>query len=204
MTQRAASCTVDVSCWVFTFINRPNTNHIDYVKFNEKDPAKDPQTGKIGTQGGVPIPVSSGPLSCTTFVKDKGTDVRLYFVSNGTIRDAKVLGLTPSTDLKSAWVLGDAKDKQSVTALDFNSRAVDQTSYMASGRTVGNKNDPAGKQPESAGKPAEPREPPAPYVVYQSAGQPDIIKYAWASGTGDKTHWDTSTLPVKLEAADSS
>jgi hypothetical protein len=42
MAQRAASCTVDVGHpdgnSVFIFVNRPNTDWIDYIRFNERDP----------------------------------------------------------------------------------------------------------------------------------------------------------------------
>lgn len=191
MAQRAASCTVNVGSYVYTFINRPNTDHIDYVRFHETKPSTEAESGKIGTRGEKPISVQSGPLSCTTFFnRDNTTDIRIYYLSNGMIKDAKLLDVSKFTNLKSEWIVPDAKtDKISVSVLDRNTRAVDQTSYMASGRTAGND--------------SEPREPQLPYVVYQSAGQPDVIKYAWASGTGEQTHWDTSTLPVKLVPADS-
>lgn len=190
MTQRAASCTVNVGSYVYTFINRPNTDHIDYVRFHESRPSTEAQAGKVGTRGEIPISVQSGPLSCTKFFnsEDSSADIRLYYVSNNMIKDAKLIDVGPDTDLKSAWIIPEAKtDKLSVSVLDRNSRMVDQTSYMASGRT--------------AEKQTEPREPSAPYVVYQSAGQPDVIKYAWASGTGNKTHWDTSTLSVTLDSS---
>jgi hypothetical protein len=182
MSTRAISCTVEVGGVVYTFINRPHTDHIDYVKFTEKDPQNTAESGKIGTKGGQAISTQSGPLTCTKFSKgSKGenSDIRLYYVSNDFIREAKLSDVGPNIDLKSAWVVTENKtdDKASIMNLGFNARAIDQTSYMSSGRLSG---------------------PSVPYVVFQAAGEPDVFNYARASGTGDQMRWDSGPLPVKL------
>jgi len=198
MTQRAASCTVCVGFFVYTFINRPNTNHIDYVRFFESDPATGDRknkavSGKIGTterNEKKPISAQSGPLSCTKFFNDQdsSTDIRLYFVSNGFIREAKLTDVNRDSDLNGGWVVpeGESDDKLSIMNQGFNDRAVDQTSYLSSGKTAPAK---------------ESEEPPAPYVVFQASGEPEVIKYAKASGTGDDTRWTNGRLPAKLVSA---
>ncbi|KAM0710294.1 hypothetical protein Q7P35_002656 [Cladosporium inversicolor] len=195
MTQRAASCTVCVGFFVYTFINRPNTDHIDYVRFFESDPATGDRknkavSGKIGTKDR-PISAQSGPLSCTKFWNegDGSTDIRLYFVSNGVIREAKLADIAPDSDLKNGWVVpeGRSDDKLSImTGLGFGARGVDQTSYLSTGRTVRDK---------------ESGEPAAPYVVFQASGEPEVINYARSWGKGDDTRWVNGTLPVKLVPA---
>ncbi|GAB7331892.1 hypothetical protein MBLNU13_g03824t2 [Cladosporium sp. NU13] len=191
MTQRAASCTVDVGSYVYTFINRPRTDHIDYVRFSEKDPQTGGPdkavTGKVGTSGGTPLVVQSGPLSCTKFFnrQDSTTDIRLYFVSNSEIREAKLADVGPGSDLDGGWVVpkGKTDDRFSImTGLVSSGREVDQTSYLTSGRTA----------------PKDSSEPPAPYVVFQAPGETEVINYARASGTGDSTRWNSGSLPVKL------
>jgi hypothetical protein len=201
-TQRAASCTVCVGSFVYTFINRPNTDHIDYVRFFAPDPATGQHSnkavsGKIGTKDDrgqkKPLSVQSGPLSCTKLSKGEGTskettDIRLYFVSNGSIREAKLPHVRQDSDLTSEWVVpeGQSDDKLSIMNQGFNNRAVDQTSYLSSGKTSPAK---------------ETEEPPAPYVVFQASGEPEVINYAKASGTGDDTRWTNGRLPVQLVPA---
>ena len=191
--QRAASCTVDVGCSVFTFINRPNTDWIDYIRFDESDPTgterNKAETGKVGVKGGQYIQAISGPMSCVKCYnpQKKTTDIRLYFVIAGALREAKLVDAGSTSDLKGGWVLmqedgpDDMLSVTSANGLDRNTRLVDQTSYMSSGKT-------SGKGPEHQ----------LPYVVYQVLNEPNVIRYAWAMGTGDQIRWKNDRLPVRL------
>jgi hypothetical protein len=201
MTQRAASCTVDVNCFVYTFINRPNTDFIDYIKFKDDEPksveaGKEPVTGKIGTtdkNGKRPIQCSTGPLSCTKIQnEDKSYDIRLYYVFDNKLREAKLAKVGPGSDLNFGWVATErpTDDKLNITSgLSTPQRAIDQTSYLSSGMTVPSK---------------EKKEPAAPYVIFQASGQPEFINYARASGPAGKQSWDVGSLAVKLLPAQSS
>jgi hypothetical protein len=200
MTQRAASCTVDVNCFVYTFINRPNTDFIDYIKFKDDAPkdegADKAVTGKIGTtdkNGKRPIQCSTGPLSCTKIQnEDKSYDIRLYYVFDSKIREAKLAKVGKNSDLDFGWVALErvTDDRLNImSGLSSAQRAVDQTSYLTSGMTV---------------PPREKKEPAAPYAIFQASGQPDFINYARASGPAGKQSWDVGSLPVKLLPAQSS
>ena len=149
-------------------------------------------TGKVGTNGGTPLVVQSGPLSCTKFFnrQDSTTDIRLYFVSNNEIREVKLADVGPGSDLDAGWVVpkGKADDRFSImTGLVSSAREVDQTSYLTSGRTT----------------PKDSSEPPAPYVVFQAPGETEAINYARASGTGDSMRGHTGLLIGKLVPAQS-
>jgi hypothetical protein len=203
MTQRAASCTVDVDCYVYTFINRPTTKFIDFVRFFDQDPQttgpNKAVSGKVGIKvkgEAVPILAQSGPLSCTKFVTEnktkgtKSTDIRLYYVDNNEIREAKFVDVKPDSDLNSGWVNPpDEQPDDKLSVVWVPNRAIDQTSYLTSGRTVPSK----GKS-----------DPPAPYVIFQDAGKPEVIKYARVTGSAGDPRWESSTLPVKLVPAKSS
>lgn len=198
MTQRAASCTVDVDCYVYTFINRPNTSHIDFVRFFDQDPQttgpNKAVTGKVGTKDKAII-AEPGPLSCTKFItedKTKGTrstDIRLYYVQGMEIKEAKFVNVKPDSDLKTGWVNIDESTDDRLSFMLMPDRAVDQTSYLTTGRTV---------------PPKGTSDPPAPYVIYQASGKPEVIKFARASGAADDLRWNSGTLPVKLVPAKSS
>lgn len=40
-----------------------------------------------------------------------------------------------------------------------------------------------------------------PYVVYQVLNEPNVIRYAWATGMGDQVRWKNDRLPVRLTPA---
>lgn len=193
MTQRAASCTIDVyhpdgNC-VFIFINRPSTDYIDYIRFDAANPTnKDKaQAGRIGSKDGQ-IKATSGPLCCVAMPLQPGqanttSDIRLYFVANGTLSEARCPAAGPKSDMKNGWVLltpgtdDTASIMNEATGVSHNSRAVDQTSYMSSGKLGGQH----------------------PYVIWQSMGQPNSTEYAWSTKDGNQMSWTLKTLPVKLQ-----
>lgn len=102
-----------------------NTDWIDYIRFDESDPTgtecNKAETGKIGVKGGQYIQAISGPMSCVKCYnpQKKTTDIRLYFVIGGALREAKLADAGSSSDLKGGWVLmpeGGADDMPSVTS----------------------------------------------------------------------------------------
>jgi hypothetical protein len=182
--QRAASCTVDVGSFVYTFINRADTGWIDFVRFNEDDPTGTKTiTGKIGTKDKI-ITAQAGPLSCVKCANSQqkdATDIRLYFVASNKLVEARLVDVTSSPDLKTDLVVPvpnvATDDTFSIVGeangMDNNLRAIDQSSYMSSGRTGASR---------------------LPYVVWQASGAPNVIRYAWATTTG----WKNDKLKVKL------
>lgn len=189
MTQRAASCTVEVAHpegnQIFIFVNRPNTDWIDYIRLDAKDPLdqQKAQAGKIGTKLTGIIKASSGPLSCIAMPCQPGPastmfDIRLYFVANSTLVEAKLVSAGPRSDMSTGWVLTDntrsADNSLNIMNLNNNNRAIDQSSYMSSGKTREGQ----------------------PYAIWQALGQPSSTDFACFTKEG---RWTLNTLPVTLD-----
>jgi len=193
MTQRAASCTVDVAHpegnKILIFINRPDTNWIDYIRFDERDPTNEEtiETGKVGTSKG-PIPVLSGPMSCVAMkcqpAQNKSTtDIRLYFVMDNKVTEAVFAGVGPKSKLDSGWLLPDEKTTDPLSIMkgvSRNSRAIDQSSYMSSGIVK----TPGGHFP---------------YIIWQASGQATSTQYACATKDNDRVKWSLNNVSITLK-----
>jgi hypothetical protein len=114
--------------------------------------------------------------------KETSTDLRLYFVVNGTLREARYPCAGPKSNLKNGWVVlkENTEDRVSImgkAGLDQNIRAIDQTSYMSSGKTSKDH---------------------LPYIVWQVSGQATTTRFAFAAKTNDQIRWDSKALTVEL------
>jgi hypothetical protein len=190
-SDRAASCTIDIASFVYVFINRPDTDFIDFVRFNEKDPTNSSKTksGRVGTTSGK-VTVGQGAIACVKLpspdATDKvSTDIRLYYLSSNRIVEARLPNaLSSDTDPASAWIASPVKgegDKFSIVGkhgLDANTRLVDATSYLSAGRTKNGE---------------------FPYVIFQVKGEVDYVRYAYAlkKDSGD-VGWKADKLEAQL------
>ena len=165
MSKKTTSSTIPVGDWTYVFLNRPETSHIDYIRFKTPDKA---ETGIIGMDGQA-IGSKEGPID--TLVFGGGTNIRLFYIADDdTVSEAKLPNANlDDTDPKKAWATtGD--DLTFESSISDATRTVDSTTFLAAS--------------VNGGKPV---------VVYKpkpSKKTPDFIQYcAW---TGSK--WTTERL----------
>jgi hypothetical protein len=129
MAPKTTSSTLVVGDYKYIFLNRPDTQHIDYIRF--KSPDRDVQTGKIGTSDGQ-ITASEGPIDTLVY----GQSIRVYYIANtsngnNVVREIKLdKADSDDTDPTKAWTSsgGDLKFEAGVLA---NWRLVDASSFLA-------------------------------------------------------------------------
>lgn len=132
MPPKTTSSTLVVGEYTYIFINRPDTQHIDYIRFKK---AADAQTGKIGV-GSNPIIAAEGPIDSLTFPNNS---IRVYYIemikeNQHLVREIK---LDNANDRKTdpqtqfTWRTDKTKDLIFEEKVSLNIRLVDATSFLA-------------------------------------------------------------------------
>jgi len=131
MPPKTTSSTLVVGDYKYIFLNRPDTQHIDYIRF--KSPDDDSvQTGKVGTSDRK-IFTNEGPID--TLVYADGS-VRLYYIginadNQNVVREVKLNNAnSDQTDPQTAWTWTD-KDLLFENKVLTNTRLVDTSSFLA-------------------------------------------------------------------------
>jgi hypothetical protein len=161
MAPKTTSSTLVVGDYKYIFLNRPDTQHIDFIRF--KSPDGDVQTGKVGTSERQ-IFTNEGPIDTLVF---PNRSLRLYYIgitgnNDNVVREIKLDNAdSDDTDPTKAWTWSDTSDKDLIfeTKVPRNTRLVDTSSFLAV--TMRN------------GQPA---------LSYKSNNQ-DMIQYVYYNGT---------------------
>lgn len=133
MAPKTTSSTIVVGSYTYIFLNRPDTQHIDYIRF--KSPDDDIQTGKIGASSRQ-IFINEGPINTLKFPNGS---IRLYYIgitgnNDNVVREIKLDNAdSDDTDPKSGWVWSEVSDKDVLfeNKVSINNRLVDTSSFLA-------------------------------------------------------------------------
>jgi hypothetical protein len=133
MAPKTTSSTLVIGDYKYIFLNRPDTQHIDYIRF--KTPDDNVQPGKIGTSDRQ-IFTNEGPIDTLVF---PNRSIRLYYIgitanNDNVVREIKLDNAdSDDTDPKKAWTWSDNSDKDLLfeTKVPINNRLVDTSSFLA-------------------------------------------------------------------------
>jgi hypothetical protein len=129
MPPKTTSSTRVAGDYKYIFLNQPETQHIDYIRFKTSN--RDVQTGKIGTSEGQ-IFANEGPIDTLVY----GQSIRLYYIGNtlkgeNVVREVKLDNAdSDDTDPKKAWTWSD-EDLKFENEVSINVRRVDTSSFLA-------------------------------------------------------------------------
>jgi hypothetical protein len=129
MSRKTTSSTIPLGPWTYIFLNRPETKHIDYIRFKIPTQA---ETGIIGVKG-TAVPSIEGPIDTTTFGGQK--HIRLFYISDDNIvSEAKLPDADrDDTDPKNAWILpaDDVSDLKFEKDIQEGTRTVDENVFLS-------------------------------------------------------------------------
>jgi hypothetical protein len=135
MAQKTTSSSLAVGEYAYIFINRPDTQYIEFIRFKKPEQV---QTGKIGRKD-ASIFAKEGPVDCLSF-SDKS--IRVYYIGinaqgQNLVREVKLANAdSDDTDPKTGWT-EKADDLIFEDKVDMNTRLVDPTSFLAVNRKNG-------------------------------------------------------------------
>lgn len=140
MSERTTSSTVFINGWTYIFLNRPNTNTIDFFKFRKAQEAASGK-GEVGTAEG-PLKARPGPISAIVF---NDGSIRLYYTGPGkddsstaVIREVKLPGAGEvSTNAAKAWLKPEqAPELKFEEDIAWDTRTVDATSFLSASTRI--------------------------------------------------------------------
>ncbi|ERF72744.1 hypothetical protein EPUS_04797 [Endocarpon pusillum Z07020] len=139
-TKRTTSSSVFVNGWTYIFLNRPDTDYIDFFKFKRPADAKNSR-GECGAKDGR-LEARPGPLSALVF---SDNSIRLYYTGPGkaggdpVLREAKLANAgSDNADPSKDWLKPGPANKELAFESDigWKTRTIDALSFVSASTRI--------------------------------------------------------------------